>query len=203
MNERLQAIAGADQIWGRGVKTLNDLNAADLASVPISKLVGYPTNARQAPMGDGNWRSLAAYEGIITISAVNTDLPAPVNLAALWYIGTGGGSLRSMLDRGRRPSLEENDHETHALVEALLAEEDWPALRGVLPVARERARAMPILGPVCDRAEAMAFLADGSPERAIPLLRQAASWFAHAHVPLELARTSLRPAGLARSVVVG
>jgi DNA-binding NarL/FixJ family response regulator len=110
-------------------------------------------------------------------------------LVAVGEPAEGERLARIMLDRGRRPSVEENDHETHALVEALLAQEDWAALRNVLPAARERARAMPILGPVCDRAEAMAFLADGSPERAIPLLREAASWFARSHVPFELART--------------
>ena len=94
-----------------------------------------------------------------------------------------------MVDGGRRPSLEENDHETHALIEALLAQEDWGALRQLLPAARRRARALSILGPVCDRAEAMALVADGAPERAVPLLQRSADRFARSRVPFELART--------------
>ena len=96
---------------------------------------------------------------------------------------------RSMVDGGRRPSLEENDHETLALIEALQAQEDWAALRDFLPAARRRSRALSILGPVCDRAEAMALVADGARERAIPLLRRAADRFARSRVPFELART--------------
>ena len=96
---------------------------------------------------------------------------------------------RSMIDRGRRPSLEQNDHETHALIEATLARHDWAGLREVLPSARRRARALAILGPVCDRAEAVALIANGDQERAIPLLRRAADWFRRARVPFELART--------------
>jgi DNA-binding NarL/FixJ family response regulator len=96
---------------------------------------------------------------------------------------------RSMVDGDRRPSLEENDHETHALIEALLGQERWEALEEALPEARRRARALAILGPVCDRAEAMALVANGALEDAIPLLQRAAAWFARSHVPFELART--------------
>jgi DNA-binding NarL/FixJ family response regulator len=102
----------------------------------------------------------------------------------------GGERLaRAMVDGGRRPSLEENDHESHALLEALLAREEWPALRAFLPDGRRRSAALAILAPVCDRAEAVAFLADDAPDRAVPLLRRAADWFARARVPFELART--------------
>ena len=118
----------------------------------------------------------------------------PESLLARVLVATGqpaeGERLaRSMVDGGRRPSLEENDHETHALIEALLAQEDWGALRQLLPAARRRARALSILGPVCDRAEAMALVADGAPERAVPLLRRSADRFARSRVPFELART--------------
>lgn len=102
---------------------------------------------------------------------------------------TGERLARSMVDGGRRPSLEENDHETHALIEALMAKEDWAALRAFLPAARQRARALAILVPACDRAEAMALVADGAPDRAIPLLRRAADWFTRSRLPFEFART--------------
>jgi DNA-binding NarL/FixJ family response regulator len=110
-------------------------------------------------------------------------------LVATGEPAAGERLARLMVDGGRRPSLEENDNETHALIEALLAREDWAALGDLLPEARRRARAMAILGPVCDRAEALALVAAGQPDRAVPLLRQAADWFARARVPFELART--------------
>jgi DNA-binding NarL/FixJ family response regulator len=118
----------------------------------------------------------------------------PEALLARVMIATGdpdaGARLaRSMIDRGRRPSLEQNDHETHALIEALLANEDWAGLDAFLPTARGRARALAILGPVCDRAEAIALVANGDPQRAVPLLRRAADWFARARVPFEHTRT--------------
>jgi DNA-binding CsgD family transcriptional regulator len=119
-------------------------------------------------------------------------LPEALHARLLVATGEPDGAARlarSMIDGGRRPSLEENDHETHALVEALAAQEDWEALRDFLPEARRRARALAILGPVCDRAEGMAFVAEGEPERAVPLLRGAADWFARSRVPFELART--------------
>lgn len=96
---------------------------------------------------------------------------------------------RSMVDHGRRPSLEQNDHEAHALVEAMLAQQDWEGLRDFLPTARRRAPALAILGPVCDRAEGVALVANGAPEQAVPLLRRAAEWFGRRRVPFELART--------------
>jgi DNA-binding NarL/FixJ family response regulator len=119
-------------------------------------------------------------------------LPEALRARVLVAIGRpaeGERLARTMVDGGRRASVEENDHETHALIEALLAQDDWAALDGLLPAARQRARALRILGPVCDRAEAMALVAHGSHERAVPLLRRAADWFASSRVPFELART--------------
>jgi DNA-binding CsgD family transcriptional regulator len=128
------------------------------------------------------------------IAPDTTEPGLPEALLARVLIATGdveaGERLaRSMIDGGRRPSLEQNDHETHALIEAMLTTEDWDGLRAYLPTARERARALAILGPVCDRAEGIALLAEGAADRAVPLLRRAADWFARARVPFELART--------------
>jgi DNA-binding NarL/FixJ family response regulator len=119
-------------------------------------------------------------------------LPEALRARVLIAIGQpadGERLARSMVEGGRRASLEENHHETHALIEALSAREGWAELRHFLPAARERARALSILGPACDRAEAMVLVADGAPDRALPLLRQAAEWYATSHVPFELART--------------
>lgn len=119
-------------------------------------------------------------------------LPEALRARVLIAIGRpseGERLARAMLDGGRRPSLEQNDHETHALIEALIALEDWAALVDVLPSARSRARGLSILAPVCDRAEAMALVAGGSPDRAVPLLRRAAAWFERSRVPFELVRT--------------
>jgi DNA-binding NarL/FixJ family response regulator len=123
-----------------------------------------------------------------------TEPGLPEALLARVLVATsdpGGGArlARSMVDGGRRPSLEQNDHETHALIEAMLAIEDWDGLRDILPSARRRARALAILGPTCDRAEAIALVASGSPDQAVPLLRRAADWFGRSRVPFELART--------------
>ena len=123
-----------------------------------------------------------------------TEPGLPEALLARVLVATGdpdGGArlASSMVDGGRRPSLEQNDHETHALIEAMLASEDWDGLRDILPSARQRAGALAILGPICDRAEAIALVASGSPDEAVPLLRRAADWFGRSRVPFELART--------------
>ena len=123
-----------------------------------------------------------------------TEPGLPEALLARVLIATGdphGGArlARSMIDGGRRPSLEQNDHETHALIEAMVATEDWEGLRDVLPSARRKARALAILEPTCDRAEAIALVANGSRAEAVPLLRRTAEWFARSRVPFELART--------------
>ena len=123
-----------------------------------------------------------------------TEPGLPEALLARLLVATGdpdGGEriARSMLDGGRRPSLEQNDHETLALIEAMVAKEDWEGLREVLGPARRRSRALAILQPMCDRAEAIALVSEGSPNLAVPLLRRAADWFARSRVPFELART--------------
>jgi DNA-binding CsgD family transcriptional regulator len=130
--------------------------------------------------------------GRITPDPAEPGLPEALLARVLIATGDadGGGRIaRSMIDGGRRPSLEQNDHEAYALIEALLATEDWNGLRAFLPTARQRASALAILGPISDRAEGIALLADGAPDRAVPLLRRAADWFARARVPFELART--------------
>jgi DNA-binding CsgD family transcriptional regulator len=117
-------------------------------------------------------------EALLARVAVATGQPAE-----------GARRAREMVDGGRRPSLEENDHETHALIEALQALEDWEGLRGLLPRTRARAATFAILEPVCDRAEALVQRAAGDTGDAIRLLQRACDWFERAAVPFELART--------------
>ncbi len=109
----------------------------------------------------------------------------------------GGAELaRRLLATGREASFEENEHESLALVEALLALEDWDGLRSFLPDARRRSAGLPILEPICDRAEAMADAADGDTAAAVALLQGASSWFERHGVRYEHVRTQALLAGV-------
>jgi DNA-binding NarL/FixJ family response regulator len=110
-------------------------------------------------------------------------------LVALGEAQEGAAAAQRIIDGGRLASLEENEHETVALIEALHALGDWDRLRAFLPEARRRSASLAILGPVCDRAEGMVAVADGDTERAIDQLRRAIEGFARLGVPFELART--------------
>ena len=110
-------------------------------------------------------------------------------LVTLGEAEAGAAEAQRIIDSGRLASLEENDHETVALVEALHALGDWERLRAFLPDARRRSATLAILGPVCDRAEGMVAAADGDTDRAIELLRRALAGFERLGVPYEIART--------------
>ena len=110
-------------------------------------------------------------------------------LVALGEAEAGAATAQRIIDSGRLASLEENEHETVALIEALHALGDWDRLRAFLPEARRRSASLAILGPVCDRAEGMVAVADGDTDQAIDQLRLAIAGFARLGVPYELART--------------
>ena len=110
-------------------------------------------------------------------------------LVALGEADEGAAAAQRIIDGGRLASLEENEHEIVALIEALQALRDWERLRAFLPDARRRSRSLAILGPVCDRADGMVAAADGDAERAVAMFRQAAAGFERLGVPYELART--------------
>ena len=110
-------------------------------------------------------------------------------LVALGDGEAGVAAAQRILDSGRLASLEENEHETVALIEGLQAVGEWDRLRSFLPDARRRSASLAILGPVCDRAEGLVAAADGDPDRAIELLRRAVAGFERLGVPYEIART--------------
>ncbi len=120
-------------------------------------------------------------------------------LVALGEAEEGAAAAQRIIDSGRLASLEENEHETVALIEALHALGDWDRLRAFLPEARRRSASLAILGPVCDRAEGMVAVADGDTERAIDQLRRAIEGFARLGVPFEL----VPDAGAARERAAG
>ena len=110
-------------------------------------------------------------------------------LVALGDAESGVAAAQRIFDSGRLASLEENEHESVALVEGLHAMGDWDRLRAFLPDARRRSASLAILVPVCDRAEGMVAAADGDTEHAIDLLQRAVAGFERLGVPYEIART--------------
>ncbi|HEU4918923.1 MAG TPA: AAA family ATPase [Candidatus Limnocylindrales bacterium] len=101
----------------------------------------------------------------------------------------GAAAALAMIEGGRLASLEENEHEAIALIEALHALGDWERLRAFLPDARRRSASLAILGPICDRAEGLVAAADGDTERAIQCYRTALAGFERFGVRYEIART--------------
>ena len=76
-----------------------------------------------------------------------------------------------------------------AFLEALTALGDWDAARRFLPVARRTIPGNALLGPMSDRIAGLVKLADGDPDGAAPLLRQAVAGFHRFKIPFEEART--------------
>lgn len=130
--------------------------------------------------------------GQVELSEDEPGLPEALHARVLIALGeaeTGIAAAQQMIDSGRLASLEENEHETVALIEGLHAVRDWDRLRAFLPDARRRSASMAILGPICDRAEGMVKAADGDADQAVELLQRAAAGFERLGVPYEIART--------------
>jgi DNA-binding NarL/FixJ family response regulator len=130
--------------------------------------------------------------GQVQLSDDEPGLPEALHARVLVALGEaeeGAAAAQRIIDSGRLASLEENEHESVALIEALQALRDWERLRAFLPDARRRSQSLAILGPVCDRADGMVATADGDAERAVAMFRQAAAGFERLAVPYELART--------------
>jgi DNA-binding CsgD family transcriptional regulator len=137
--------------------------------------------------------------GQVELSDDQPGLPEALRARALVALGEaeqGAAAAQRLIDNGRLASLEENEQETVALIEALHALGDWDRLRAFLPEARRRSGSLAILGPVCDRAEGMVAAADGDTDRAIELLRRSLAGFKRLGVPYELARTETLLAGV-------
>jgi hypothetical protein len=96
---------------------------------------------------------------------------------ALGDPAAGRDAAQRVLDTGPRNFAEEPPVELFAMVEALVALEDWDALGRFLPEARRRSEELAMLGPSIDRAEGLAAAARGDAARAAGLLDRAAAGF--------------------------
>jgi hypothetical protein len=79
-----------------------------------------------------------------------------------------------------------------ALLEALLALGDWPAVAELLPAARTNVAGNALLAPHCDRAEGLLHAEHGRRPEAVAALRRALARFEELAVPFEAARTRER-----------
>jgi class 3 adenylate cyclase len=107
---------------------------------------------------------------------------------ALGDPATGRSIAERVLASGTRNYAEEPPVELMAYLDALIALEDWDALRAFLPVARSRSAELALAGPAIDRAEGLAAAAAGDEARALELLRRAVEAFDRASA-FEAART--------------
>jgi len=97
---------------------------------------------------------------------------------------------------GRSVFAEENAFEILAMLEALVALEDWDALVAFLPRARAFAAALRLVVPAGDSAEALARIASGDREGGEGLLRGALTGFERLGVVFEAALTKERLAAV-------
>ena len=80
---------------------------------------------------------------------------------ALGDPATGRSIAEQVLSTGARNFAEEPPVELAALLDALVAQQDWTELRSVLPGLRERAGELALAGPAADRAEGLMQAAAG------------------------------------------
>lgn len=101
-------------------------------------------------------------------------------------------AARSIAERvlatGTRNFVEEPAVELAAMLDALIALEDWEGIRAFLPEARRRAEELTLAGPGADRAEGLVAAAAGETEQARQLLRAAIEGFDRVS-PFEAARS--------------
>ncbi len=75
------------------------------------------------------------------------------------------------------------------MLDALVALRDWPALEQLIPVARRHAAGLAVLGPCCDRAEAVLAVARGDREAASAAFDRAIAGFEALNAQAEAAAT--------------
>jgi hypothetical protein len=153
---------------GPALGALTFAQAGDLEGARrLASLVGYDTAAPQA--GDG---ILARYA------------------VAVGEVDTGRRMAEAVLSSADDPDA------TLALVEALVAQQDWEGVREFVPSARSIADGMALLAPACDRAEGLAEAWAGKRWSATELLKGALGGFERLSVPFESARTREALAGI-------
>jgi class 3 adenylate cyclase/DNA-binding winged helix-turn-helix (wHTH) protein/tetratricopeptide (TPR) repeat protein len=124
----------------------------------------------------------------------------PEALLARYLVARGdppGG--RDLAERilGRAVYAEENAYEILAMLDALIALEDWDALTAFLPRARAFSDALALVGPASDRAEGLACAAAGDRAGAQQHLARALECFERMGVLFDAALTKERLATVA------
>lgn len=123
----------------------------------------------------------------------------PEALLARYLVAIGDGRAgRELAERivGRSIYAEENAFEILAMLDALIALEDWDALAVFMPDARRSSDALALIGPASDRAEGLTRGASGNREEAENLLRQALATFDRMGAVFEAALTKERLAAV-------
>lgn len=100
-----------------------------------------------------------------------------------------------VLASGTRNFCEEPAIELAVMLDALVAQADWEAVRDFLPEVRQRTGLLPLARPTADRAEGLAAAAAGRADEARRLLERAVTGFDALSV-FEAARTREALAGL-------
>jgi hypothetical protein len=112
---------------------------------------------------------------------------------------------RISVDKARQRQLYGPQHAL-ALLEALVALEDWPAVGDFVPLARASVAGNALLAPSCDRAEGLVHAQASRTPEAIRALRRSLARFGRLSVPFEAAKTrehlaALEPATTARPLL--
>ena len=138
-----------------------------------------------------------------TLAAVVGEPDGRPGRASAWQArfaiasGDPEAARRISVDKARERQLYGPQH-VHALLEALVALEDWPASRRVPAPGTGRCGAGTRCSrPVCDRAERLAHAQAGRTREAARVLRRALAGFERLGVPFEAARTRERLAAVA------
>jgi DNA-binding SARP family transcriptional activator len=118
------------------------------------------------------------------------DLDSASAWQALFATASGDPETarRLSVDKAQEPQLYGPQHAL-ALLEALVALEDWPAVGEFLPRARARVPGNALLAPACDRAEGLVHAHGGRAAEAVRALRRAVAQFDRLDVPFEAAGT--------------
>jgi tetratricopeptide (TPR) repeat protein len=109
-------------------------------------------------------------------------------LVAIGDAARGREVAERVLESGRTVNSEQNAYEFLALLEALIAADDWDALADFLPKARAMQPALALIEPTADRAEGLVVAAAGDAAAAETLLRRSVSRFDELGAVFEAAR---------------
>ena len=161
--------AGTSCPYALGVFQLGAVYLADRGEISRARELASQMPKSEAPVG--------LLEGLQAMAANALGDPSAARSIAQDVMATGA-----------RNFAEEPPVELVAMLDALIALEDWEGLRAFLPEARRRAAELVLVGPAADRAEGVAAAAAGDTERARELLGAAVAGF-DAVSPFEAARS--------------